>query len=233
MKLTRIISSTPSYVISFFRRVKFDNFIGGLIVGAIFSLVINIATVQVQESISKQRVLEALEREIVGHSLLTNSVYGELNDYIDSRDDSIVGYYPNSIHQRLNTKVWESAEIDKYIFQLSPEASSHVSVHYTVVNSINKLLDNYQAEFDTIFNKQCNTFFKLYDLDYPLIDKKRCNDILEYQIKSTASAMSVVDEDAKKTIKIFHPAQDRLNSFWMKRVLGGESIEVLKNYDYL
>ncbi len=51
------------YPLSFLRKMKVNNFLGGLILGAVISLIVNVATVQIQEKINKQRILEAVENE--------------------------------------------------------------------------------------------------------------------------------------------------------------------------
>lgn len=63
-----------SYPFLVLKNTKIDNFVGGLIVGAIFSLIVNIATVKVQEDINKQRALEALEREMIFHTITAKSL---------------------------------------------------------------------------------------------------------------------------------------------------------------
>lgn len=61
-----------SFPVKLLKKSKFDNFVGGLIFGALFSLVVNVATVKIQEDINKQRALEAIEREMIFHTITAN-----------------------------------------------------------------------------------------------------------------------------------------------------------------
>lgn len=61
------------FPIKILKKSKIDNFLGGLIVGALFSLLVNILTIQIQELMQKQRILEAVETEIVTNMLQAKS----------------------------------------------------------------------------------------------------------------------------------------------------------------
>jgi uncharacterized membrane protein YgaE (UPF0421/DUF939 family) len=70
--MKKIIPNTLGTIlipIRLLKKISRNNFINGLIVGAICSLIVNIITVQVQEELQKQRILEAIENEIMTNML--------------------------------------------------------------------------------------------------------------------------------------------------------------------
>src|SRR3989344_2005711 len=79
---------------SIFKKTKIDNFLGGLILGAIFALIVNIVTVQVQEIIKKQRVYEAIENEVLNNLLTANNVVKLNSENIDNKAQANYLYSP-------------------------------------------------------------------------------------------------------------------------------------------
>ncbi len=81
-----------TFPVKLLKKTKVDNFVGGLIFGAIFSLVVNIVTVQIQETIQKQRILEAVENEILTNTLTANQIAKQNQDKIDKKEALNVFY---------------------------------------------------------------------------------------------------------------------------------------------
>jgi hypothetical protein len=113
-KLIRPVFSVPLLV---FGRLRKGGFVSGLIFGAVFSLVVNIFTVQIQETIQKQRVLEALENEIVGNMLFASSRIEQNLERLDTKERPNIYYSPRSYSR----EVWGTSEAMKFIVQLDSD----------------------------------------------------------------------------------------------------------------
>ena len=109
-----------SIPLSLLKKTKWDNFVGGLIFGAVFSLVVNVATVQVQQTIDKQRTLEALEAEILFHGLTANNVMKENSQQVADRKRPnyfrVASYYPDD--------VWKNSDVVNYIMEIDPKVQA-------------------------------------------------------------------------------------------------------------
>ncbi|MDX1765473.1 MAG: hypothetical protein R3313_00815 [Candidatus Saccharimonadales bacterium] len=230
-KTNRIISSISypfSQIAKFFKKMKFDNFIGGLIVGALFSLIVNVLTVQIQESVTRQRALEAVEREVAQHVIDSGNFYGQGQLFLDMVIDGETLYYPEFFYLRLNTNIWESGEAYKYIFELDPAISESLSTYYeTSVKVTNNSLERIQEEFEETFNIYCRPSNVLRDSNFKA-DKRFCNDLILETFEIYNSVYNDVWESTQNLLNDFHPTQDRLNSFWLKLILGGNSSDTLE-----
>jgi hypothetical protein len=211
------------------KKTKFDNFIGGLIVGAVFSLIVNVVTVKTQEIINRQRVLEALEREITYHMFTANDFFSE-SERISKLDDKNYIYINLLINRRFSTKVWDNSEAMKYLLDLNPESSSNVEVYYDViVSSANRMLDESQERYKKLY-EPCEPYYEILT-NQESKSVEHCN-ILSREITNelTFPAELILDKifDVKKN---FHPTHDRLNSFFLKLLMGDKSVEILKDYE--
>lgn len=224
----RFISAVPVGIISFFRRRKSDNFIAGLLIGVVVSLFVNIFTIHVQESIAKQRALEAVERELVQQIIDANSVANEENELKVALKDGKHLYYPNSMSKRLENRVWNSTEVLKYIFELSPSVSAKLSSYYsTRVESTNNFLDQTQNDFNEIYNTRCRQLNQLVDSNF-VLDQTFCDALILKQMELVTDWFVDIHDNLKDALTDFHPTQDRLDSFWLRTLLGGESVKILK-----
>lgn len=228
----RFISSVTfqlGRIAGFFRKIRFDNFIGGLIIGAIFSLVVNVFTVQIQESVSRQRALEAIEREVAQHYLDTTLFYNE-KDYFEGLASSGEGlYYPEVFYYRLNAKIWDSGEALKYIFELDPEVATDLSSYYErAVRISNNSFGRIQDEFEESFNIRCRPSNVLRDPDFRP-DTDYCNALILETFAIYGSVYDDVSGVTDTVLQNFHPTQDRLDSIWLRFILGNKSIDVLQN----
>ncbi len=230
MRITRVFKSiftAPLIGLAALRKTRLDNFVGGLIFGAIFSLVVNIATVRIQEVINKQRVYEALEREIIFHLIDANGMYSA-NKALDGKFNSDYVYVDNIMTKRLSTRIWDSAEASRYLFELDQEASSKVEVYYGVtVDSTNRYLQKNYEDFMEAY-KGCNDIFDINLMEGTRKSKEYCNTLArqaaQLQVMTFGSIVNAADEAHKS----FHPTKDRLSNYWLKLLLGNQALEVLR-----
>lgn len=228
MKLPRFISSTSTLLIAYFRRIKLDNFVGGLIIGALFSLLINVFTVQTQEILAKQRALEALEREIVQHLLDVGTVFDEEKRMQSDLDEGKHLAYSNIFSKRLDTRVWESAEAFKYIFQLDPDVSAELTIYYgTAVDATNQALNQTQRQLDEIYDQKCRPLNSILDESF-VYDRNFCDAIVIKTANLYGNIYAYLPDNLRSVLAGFRPTQHRLDSFWLKLLLGSKSVEVLK-----
>lgn len=199
------------------KKSKFDNFIGGLVFGAIFSLVVNVVTVQLQEKIQKQHILEAVENEILNNTLRANYI-SQLN-YKGNET-----FNPFYTMQRYAKDLWEqSSEPLQYISQLDQQTQIIVTGYYTyTIPANNGALDRLEKITDEkLIN--CTNF----DNTLSVAEKEKCttwNNIKLEIEKSTATEMA---KQGFAVMKVFHPTQDRLNSLLLKFLMGDKTTRVL------
>ena len=230
-KSNRFISSISysfSQMVIFFKKIKFDNFIFGLVVGAVFSLVVNVITVQMQESVTRQRALEAVEREVAQHVIDSDYFYSQSEWFKESAQKGDSLYYPEFFYLRLKTNTWDSGEAYKYIFELEPSTSDAISVYYeTSVKVTNNSLDRIQSEFDETFNIYCRPSNILRDQSFT-VDEGFCNSLILETFSIYNSVYDDVWGSTQEVLDAFHPTKDRLDSLWLRTILGDKSTESLK-----
>lgn len=218
---------TPFLIfIRFFKRSRWDNFLGGLVIGAIFSLFVNVATVRIQETISKQRALEALEREITYHVLAVKYIQDDVSYLGNNLDKSF--NINNTLAIRFSTKVWDTGEVYKYLLEIDPEIATAVDFYYdTTVVTINRILDDQSKSYANFYASNC----KPEIIVARGVSKAKiieCNQIAQIFIRGQSdTAFNIVAQNTKLK-ENFHPTKDRLNSFWLKLLLGDKSVEILK-----
>lgn len=208
------------------KQTKIDYFVGGLIFGAVFSLVVNVATVRVQEDLNKQRALEALEREIVFHSLMANDLVREENRVYEANDDEYLSVQ-NTLSRRYEMRIWESENIPAYIFELEPDTAAEIESYYSsIISNANRWLDDNEEKFKQYYNK-CSPYRELVE-GVKMEDKPICNALARNAVTLHAGFSGLVYEYVIEIRKDFHPTQDRLNSWWLKLLLGDKAYEVVK-----
>lgn len=213
------VFAAPLIVISSLKKIKINGFVGGLIFGAIFSLVVNITTIQVQESIQRQRILEAIENEILSNML------GAKNTVTDNDKSIKDNAVPNMFHPfyRYSNDLWtQSAEPIQYVAQLKPDVQIEVSLYYT---SRLKHINSMVGKYEEIADKQ---LVDCYDYSSISVNKKtECEAwnklILEWEA-DTANDMSNQSYDV---LQMFHPTQDRLNNWFLRLLMGDKSTRIL------
>jgi hypothetical protein len=229
-KSNRFISSISyqfSQIVIFFKRIKFDNFIFGLVVGAIFSLFVNVITVQMQESVTRQRALEAVEREVAQHVIDSDYFYSQSEWFKEDAKKGEALYYPEFFYLRFKTNTWDSGEAYKYIFELEPATSESLSIYYeTFVKVTNNSLDRIQSEFDETFNIYCRPSNILRDPSFT-VDEDFCDNLILETFEIYNSVYNDVWNSTQEILDVFHPTQDRLDSLWLRTILGNKSTESL------
>jgi hypothetical protein len=225
--VTNIIYSSLLSIKKRFKKSKFDNFISGLFIGAVFSLLVNIATVQVQELITKQKVLEALEHEIMLHYIQSGIKSKSIVKLRDKDENS----NPFSFGQKYDTSVWDSGITMGYLYDLDPSIQSIIEFYYPyTVYPNNKLLDNAESAINNIrekyviecileMNNNCDSTKLIYD--------KAPNFYEESQL----SAADFVNEQSFEVLEKFHPTQDRLDNIFLRMFMGTKTHEVLRRED--
>ncbi|QQG41330.1 MAG: hypothetical protein HYV90_04160 [Candidatus Woesebacteria bacterium] len=202
------------------KKSKIDNFAGGLIFGAIFSLVVNIVTVQIQELITKQHILEALENEIVNNTLIANTVIEKNTKLIADK----LSYNPFTSLQYYSNNLWtQSSEPLQYISQLDQDTQIAITSYYTLSIPAHNRMNDSVEKFVYPHLQYCNSI----DMEKGLAEKTECdlwNNILLDTEKSTAVAVST---KGFKLLETFHPTKDRLNNWFLRLLMGDKSTRIL------
>ncbi len=228
MRLKNIFSSVSlifTFPFRLFRKTKIDNFVAGIIFGAIFSMVVNIATVRVQEDITKQRVFEALEREIVVHYLDTNTMVKAENEAWDSNDNQYLISY-DLISRRFETRIWESENVSAYLFEIDPAVAGKIQAYYGTISTINSYLGKNEESFWDLYHECTPTYEFLEKGERKSI--KDCNELLRITLTSRNAYAKNIYDTVENIRKDFHPTQDRLDNWWLSLLLGNKAYEVVK-----
>jgi hypothetical protein len=233
-KLFRTIFSSPIVLVKQIRKINTNNFVGGLIFGAIFSLIVNVVTVQIQETIAKQKTLEAIEREIYSHLLLSEKMETEINNQRDSLEDGNA-LIPYVYTDRFSTSVWDSGDASGYIYDLDPTLQDDLYRYYTTfIDNQNRHMEH--AE-ESVNQMEYEDMYCLYSSDTnaaSFADEQQCEETwiilqasLEHFEEVRLMIADVVNEESSKLLKNFHPTQDRLDSWILKSFMGNEVSESL------
>lgn len=226
MNIKRLILSTPFYFIKKVFRGNLDNFVGGLIFGAVFSLIVNIATVKVQEDLSRQRALESLEREMIYHSLNANNLFKEVNR-VNSLPDKQIINEDFVMNVRFDTRVWDSSDVSRYMLEIDPNVGPSVEMYYTIyVFNANRILKENLDAYNKLF-EPCRDLYSLTS-GKPKQSVEYCNKTTRYFLEAQTTAAALITEGQKNYQSTFHPTRDRLNNPWLRVLLGDKSIEILK-----
>lgn len=203
----------------FLKRSKFDNFVGGLIFGAVFSLVVNIVTVQIQEEINKQRALEALENEIMINVLQANNIIKTNNEALQNNKPLNFFYYSPTY----SVDFWtQSSEPLRYTAQLDQDVQGRIMVLYSSVfknanGNVNRTNNLIEQELPKCFT---NNFV------YKQNDNNCVN--LEANVRASENlAAELVSQFGNEVLSYFHPTQDRLKSWPLRLLMGTKSTRIL------
>lgn len=225
----RIVASTPTIILSALKNTKIDNFVGGLVFGAIFSLIVNIATVKIQEDVTRQRSLESLEREIVFHILTTQRAL-EIEKEVNTLPFEEINPYTleELMQTRLDTRLWDSRGTLPYLMQLDSDQAAEVEAYYTVVvENINRDLESNNKFYDEAYRK-CGLFYTILEPGEVPGDQEYCSIIAKRSAGLQALVIGRSIDPLTQLTEKFHPTEDRLKSFWLKWLLGSESVGILK-----
>lgn len=205
--------------INFFKKIRFNSFVGGLIFGAVFSLVVNVVTIQLQETIQKQRILEALE-----HEILTNTLNAQ--ETANANDKEIKEKYPPNIFHpfyRYSSDLWtQSSEPLQYISQLDQQTQIDVHIYYTITI---KHMNNMVEKYDEIARKRLENCYNFSILNES--EKKVCNDTYWMILDWEADTAEQMSDDGYNLLKNFHPTKNRKNNFILSILMGNKSTKIL------
>lgn len=209
------------------KKSKFDNFVGGLIFGALFALLVNIITVQFQELITKQKYLEALEHEITTHFIRAETIIKNIDETRKEQKDA----NPYLFTYRYDTTVWDSGETLGYIYDLEPSIQAKIITYYSpLVYLQNKSLDHIENSINQIEFEHMLCLFK--NPKGKCLDSKNTLDrAANFYEETQLNIATVIDKNSLDLMKVFHPAQDRLNNPILRLLMGGRAQEILKRPD--
>lgn len=203
-----------SSILQMFRRLKVNSFVGGLIFGAIFSLIVNVITIQIQELVQKQRVLEAVEGEIAFNArfaarIIDNNTKkiadNELPNFFDTRPQYV-------------TKVWGTSEALKYIVQLPPTVQATLGSYYDVLLiGHNTVLVKYE-ELGNTFLSNC------FGATLTGLQQTECLEWNKVILSGEIETAKKVGEESIKLLETFHPTRDRLSNWLLRFLLGTEAV---------
>lgn len=213
------IFSAPLVIFSPFRKLKLNGFLGGLIFGALFSLLVNMVTVQVQEMIQKQRILEAIENEIMLNMLQANNISKTNTDIIVKKDK------PNIFHDYplYTNDLWtQSTEPLQYVAQLDQDIQIKVNLYYSsVLRNSNSMISKYEQIAEQKIT-DCYDTSSLSDKEINICNNWYWN-IIDWEA-DTAESVSKASIDV---LNIFHPTQNRLKDPILKIFMGNKSVKIL------
>lgn len=210
------------YPTKFLKKIKINNFLGGLILGAIVTLIVNIATVQIQEGIKKQRILEAVENEILSNLLLASGTIKLNDEWVADKNNTNYLHY----QKRYSSDLWEqSTEPLEYVSQLPRRLQNAINSYYTLTIPTSNELINKIDDFTR--DKMGNCVLKI---DLNLIsssERNECRNIYEFILIYDKTPAKWISNASFDLLKIFHPTQDRLNNFFLRLIMGNEAIRPL------
>jgi hypothetical protein len=220
------IVHSPEKVIILFKKSKVDNFVGGLLIGALISIAINLFSMKIQEDISRQKALEAVEREMTYHLLDVKRIINQYEIFKTSSPSARLAA-DSIMNTRFSTKVWDNTEIYHYLLELDPKIAASLETHYEIiVKPLNSMLSDNEELYKRLY-EPCKPFYEI------LTQKKAqtlgyCNvvalDSTESEMKISYGVIKSLDE----TKKLFHPTKDRLNNWWLKFLLGDKTVNILR-----
>lgn len=197
----------------FIRKSKIDNFVGGLIFGAFFSLVVNVVTVQIQENIQRQRTYEAIEREVMGNLVMASQTLDRNKALMENLEPINVFY----VSADYSDDFWsQSSEAISYVAQLDRDTQSHLLVYYTntirnanlQTTKANKLIDEF-----TIYCYENLTAIPAYKTD-----ECKVRSYMIYLYENLAAEQVLKESDA--VLNVFTPTKNRVSSRYLKLLMG-------------
>lgn len=223
-KIVKTIFTSPLLFVNFLKKSSIDNFVGGLVFGSLFSLMVNVLTVQIQENVARQKYLESLENELVNNQFLADDQEKivEKNRSEDKNTDPFV------YSRRFYTSAWDSGVAQGYIYGLDPKIQAKIINYYTVdLLEANKLMDSAENAVQELDKEYITCSFKYSKescADELTVRNRGSNHYESYILKAT----DTVHKRGRDILAVFHPTQDRLDSRFMKFALGGQAMEDLK-----
>jgi hypothetical protein len=202
------------------KKTRIDNFLGGLIIGALFSLAVNIITVQIQEIVNKQRVLESIENEINLNHLQANNKISTNN--MGMEKDEYVNYFYTSPHY--SSDFWtQSSDSLRYVTQLDSDIQASIMLYYSLIIRNSNLLVN---KSNNIINREYENCFNTYT-EIDLLKSEECLFISDKIRQAENIAAQLVQDYSSDLLEVFHPTKDRQNNRFLKILLGDKAVKSL------
>lgn len=207
--------------VTLYKKIGKNNFLLGLIIGAFFSLFINIITVGVQEEIQRQRILEAVENEVTYNIFSANNIISKNNNE-KAKNTDINIYYTNIKYSR---DLWEqSSEPLQYIVQLDQNTQGRIFAYYTgIIPSVNALQNK-------IENLREGRFSDCFSLNYDtkiVIDGLTCKQWNDFLRDFETQNAELIVKYGYEVINDFHPTFDRLHNPFLRLIIGDKAINFL------
>ncbi len=202
------------------KHLKMDTFLGGLIIGAIFSLIVNMITIYITDEIAKQRALESMENEIVNNEIQAEETISLDNNLIKTDQNPNIFYTYNTY----SDNVWNNPLTLQYFDQLEPNLQEKIVGYYNYLlkynnNSVTKINSFSQSSY----MQGCYTLDSLPSKQIVGSCKKKNLELLETERNIAIS----VYNSSLNVLKIFHPTKDRLNSWYLKLLMGNKALPIL------
>jgi len=200
---------------------KIDNFIGGLLIGAIVSLLVNYITFNIQDNLQRQRILEAVENEILTNTINANSLISSNRKEIEA--NRTLNYFYTS--PSYSSSVWNSSGVLNYIVQLPKEDQIKLFGYYFTTERINSLINKTEKIRETNASK-CTA---LMNDKFTVPDMQYCVALNRELLNEDNSSAYNIAKQGLDTLHSFHPTSDRLKNPILKFFLGSDAVNVLKH----
>jgi hypothetical protein len=176
-----------------------------------------VATVHLQEILQGQRVLEAVEREIMGNLLQSGSV-------ISNNEKRIAEYKELELFPFItpySDRVWNTSEGLKYISRLDAKLQGEIELYYKYTISGNNSLVEASNEYIAREILGCE--------HKPKLEYEGCKILQKAQFANEAKSAELVEKESYTLLEKFHPTHDRLNSWLLRIFLGKEAPNIYKD----
>src|SRR3989338_3958491 len=165
----RKVFALPLLLVRALKKSKVDNFLGGLLIGSILSLVVNVITVSFQEMVARQQYFEALEHEIVDNYLEANNTIQMIEKNI--KEDRL----PTSFifTKRYHANIWESGNALTYLYNLDPKVQFQMAAYYNVgIYRTNRFLDRIENDIHDIEHEYLKCTYVTNDVSACTTEKR-------------------------------------------------------------
>lgn len=168
--------------------------------------------------IQKQRILEALENEVLSNTLLASNTLGNNNKILKEKNT------PNIFHPffKYSDDLWKQSESLQYLSQLDQETQISINVYYTTTLKYNNdMIDKYNKIADQKLTN-CYDFSNLNETE-----KQICNKTYWSIINWESESAGDMSKNGFDVLNKFHPTKDRRNNFVLSVLMGNKSTKVL------
>lgn len=205
---------------NFLAKSKIDNFLGGLLIGAFITLILNLLTIYITDAISRQRALESIENEITTNNIQANIIIGQNNkSYKDKSLPNI--FYTFHLY---NDTAWNNPSTTQYIEQLDPKVQGEIDAYYQyAIKGINAQ----DAKLNTISTTILQPCFQYAHL-LTVTEDQYCRAANIDLLGSESRGADYVVSSGLKLLNDFHPTRDRLNNPFLILFMTNKAIGALK-----